>query len=58
MALKFLGVALEVDEKGVVLKDGEKAASHIPPLQAPPVRGAINAKRANCYNRQTDKIIR
>ena len=35
VALKILGVAPKVNEKGVALKVGEKAASHISPLCMP-----------------------
>ena len=32
---RILGVVSKVDEKGVALKVGEKAASHLTPLHAP-----------------------
>ena len=35
MALRILGVAPKVGEKGVALKVGEKAASHLTLLHAP-----------------------
>ena len=35
VALWILGVALTVGEKGVVLIEGETAASHLTPLHAP-----------------------
>ena len=34
MALRILGVASKVGEKGVALKVGEKAASYLTPLHA------------------------
>ena len=35
VALRILGLASKVGEKGVVLKVGEKAASYLTPLHAP-----------------------
>ena len=44
MALRILGVVTKVDEKDVVLKVGERAASHLTPMHAP----ASNDNNMNC----------
>ena len=43
MTLRILGVASKVGEKGVALKVGMKAASHLTPLHAPGSDGYIDA---------------
>ena len=41
MALRILGLAPKVDEKGVALKEGEKAASHLTLLHVPEGRATF-----------------
>ena len=45
VALRILGVAPTVGEKGVVLKVGETGASHLTPLHAP----ALDLFDCSCY---------
>ena len=57
VALKILGVAPKVNEKGLALKVGEKAASHISPLCMPLHRELNSINEYSLLKMQRFKVI-